>query len=314
MSNIEKSARAKVQAIDKAMQKKVQERKNLFEEIAKQIENINPSLGGFEELAAILAMPDEQFAVLEPIFIDELQKSFNNVSDKLVLVQTLNASGVKVEDIQESYLEINEQIDNQLESALSRPKRDFLKKMMAITYNAIADTEGVAKKVIQIPIEICHPDAKLPTYAHLGDAGMDVYATEDYTIHPGEVKIIPTGLKMAIPYGYSIMVHPRSGLSAKTKMRVANSIGVIDSEYRDEIGVIIENIEPAIKDISYEFDDSGHPVITSILHGSDMHISKGERFAQLRLVEVPKASFYKVESVAGIGENRGGGYGSSGVK
>ncbi len=314
MNNLEKETRTKVQNMVAAAEKTEKENKNLFEELAKEIENINPSLGGFEELAVILSMPDEQFTVIEPIFIDELQKSFNNISDKLLIVQTLNAAGVKVEDIQGNYLELIDEIDEQLSTMLSRPKRDFLKKMLAITYNAIADTEGAAKKVIQIPIELCREDAKIPTYTHLGDAGMDVYATEDYTIHPGETKIIPTGLKMAIPYGYSIMVHPRSGLSVKTKMRVANSVGVIDSEYRDEIGVIIENIEPNIKDITYEFDDGGRPVITSILQGSDMHIGKGERFAQLRLVEVPKASFYEVESVAGIGENRGGGFGSSGNK
>ena len=314
MNELEKSARKKIQIIDDKIQSSEKEKKNLFEEIAKEIEQVNPALGGFEELAEILALPEDKFAILEPIFIDELQKSFNNISDKLVLVETLHASGIKVEDLQESYLKINEEIDGQLGASLSRPKRDFLKKMLGITYNAIADTEGIAKKVIQIPIELCHKDAKIPTYANIGDAGMDVYALEDITIHPGETKIIPTGLKMAIPYGYAILIHPRSGLSAKSKMRVSNSIGLIDSGYRNEIGVIIDNIEPAIKDINYEFNECGRPVITSILHGSDMHISKGERFAQLRLVEIPKVSFYTVESVAGIGGDRGGGYGSSGTK
>lgn len=66
--------------------------------------------------------------------------------------------------------------------------------------------------------------------------------------------------------------------------------------------------------MTYEFDDNGRPVITSIIHGSDMHIGKGEKFAQLVLNEIPKISFYEVESVAGIGENRGGGFGSSGIK
>ena len=252
--------------------------------------------------------------MFEPIFIDELQKSFNNISDKLLLTQTLNASGVKVEDLQDSYLKINEEIDGQLRAALSRSKRDFLKKMMAITYNAIADTEGIAKKIIQIPIELCHQDAKIPTYANIGDAGLDIYALEDITIHPGETKLVKTGLKVAIPYGYELQVRPKSGRALKTKFRVANAPGTIDSGYRDEIGVIIDNIEPPIKDIEYTFDDKGQPIIHSILHGSDFTIGKGEKFAQLVLNEVPKVSFYQVESVAGIGENRGGGFGSSGVK
>lgn len=314
MNELETNAREKIQKIDKAVKNNEKERKNLFEEISKVIENVNPSLGGFEELAAILALPEEQFILFEPIFIDELQKSFNNISDKLLLTQTLNASGVKVEDLQDSYLKINEEIDGQLGAALSRSKRDFLKKMMAITYNAIADTEGIAKKIIQIPIELCHQDAKIPTYANIGDAGLDIYALEDITIHPGETKLIKTGLKVAIPYGYELQVRPKSGRALKTKFRVANAPGTIDSGYRDEIGVIIDNIEPPIKDIEYTFDDKGQPIIHSILHGSDFTIGKGEKFAQLVLNEVPKVSFYQVESVAGIGENRGGGFGSSGVK
>lgn len=314
MNELETNAREKIQKIDKAVKNNEKERKNLFEEISKVIENVNPSLGGFEELAAILALPEEQFILFEPIFIDELQKSFNNISDKLLLTQTLNASGVKVEDLQDSYLKINEEIDGQLGAALSRSKRDFLKKMMAITYNAIADTEGIAKKIIQIPIELCHQDAKIPTYANIGDAGLDIYALEDITIHPGETKLVKTGLKVAIPYGYELQVRPKSGRALKTKFRVANAPGTIDSGYRDEIGVIIDNIEPPIKDIEYTFDDKGQPFIHSILHGSDFTIGKGEKFAQLVLNEVPKVSFYQVESVAGIGENRGGGFGSSGVK
>ena len=117
---------------------------------------------------------------------------------------------------------------------------------------------------------------------------------------------------MALPYGYAFLIHPRSGLSAKTKLRVANSVGLVDSQYKGVIGVILENVEPRIKDISYEFDDKGCPIITSIEHGQSYSISKGERFAQMRLVEVPSASFFQVESVDGIGDDRGGGFGSSG--
>ena len=81
--------------------------------------------------------------------------------------------------------------------------------------------------------------------------------------------------------------------------------------YRDEIGVIVENIEPPFKDIDYEFDDNGEIHIKSILHGQSYTIAKGQRFAQMRLVQVPKANFVKVESVGEIGENRNGGFGST---
>jgi dUTPase len=75
----------------------------------------------------------------------------------------------------------------------------------------------------------------------------------------------------------------------------------------------LENVEAPIQDITYEFDENSRPVITSILHGKSYTISKGERFAQMRLVEVPTANFFQVESVEGMGDDRGGGFGSSGT-
>jgi dUTPase len=114
-------------------------------------------------------------------------------------------------------------------------------------------------------------------------------------------------------------VRPKSGLSAKTKLRVANAPGTVDAGYRDEIGVIIENVEPPIKDITYEpvmnieNGQIDHLQVTSILYGSSYTIGKGQKFAQLVLSEVPKAVLYKVEKVGEIGEDRGGGWGSTGV-
>lgn len=282
---------------------------------------VDPGLfgeGGIESIAAMLSLPEEQFQVLRPIVEQELEKSLNNVGDKLILTQALNANGSKAEDLVEAFELIAEQIDTQMGAEMSKQKRDFLKHLMANICNAISDTEGIAKKIVRIPIELCHPDAKIPTYANATDAGMDVYALEDITIHPGETKLVKTGLKVAIPVGYEIQVRPKSGRALKTKMRVANSPGTIDSGYRDEIGIIIDNIEPPIKDITYTSDlVDGKPVytITSILHGNDMFITKGEKFAQLVLSEKPKAAFYQVDSVSKIeNDGRNGGFGSTGLK
>lgn len=286
---------------------------NIFENLLKEVEKVNPEMGDLQELAALLSLPDEEFKVLSPIYLNEIQKAFNNISDKLLLVQALNASGQRIEDILDGYMEIYEQLDKHFET-ISVEKRDFLKQILMATYNAIAEAEGVTKRVVQIPIELCHPDAKLPNYANLSDAGLDVYAIEDVIINPGETVLVHTGLKMAIPYGYELQVRPKSGRALKTKMRVANTPGTIDSGYRDEICVIIDNIEPPIKDIAYEFDENGKPVITSILHGCSYSIGKGEKFAQLVLNEIPKVSFLEVSSVSDIPGNRGGGFGSSGIK
>jgi dUTP pyrophosphatase len=251
--------------------------------------------------------------LIAPVFLGELEKSINNIDDKLFLTQAMNASGTKIEDLQKIYADLIERIDNEFDGILSNSKKDFLKRMLAITYNSIADVQGVTRRVIQIPIELTSENAQVPKYAHLGDGAVDLYSPADYTINPGETIIIPCDIKVALPYGYAFLIHPRSGTSAKTKLRVANSVGLVDSQYKGVIGVIVENIEPPIKDITYEFDDSGRPILTSVLHGQSYTISKGERFAQMRLVEVPTANFFQVESVDGIGDDRGGGFGSSGT-
>jgi dUTP pyrophosphatase len=274
---------------------------------------VDPTQGGFEELGAILSLPDDAFALIGPVFLDELQKSLNNTQDKLFLISAMNASGTKLEDLMDKYRQICHEIDNNLPLEVSQPKKDFIKQMLGITYNAIGEAAGIPRRIVNIPIELVSEDAKIPTYAHLGDGALDLYAPADYTINPGETVIIPCDIKVALPYGYAFLIHPRSGLSAKSKLRVANSIGLIDSQYKGNIGVILENVEAPIQDITYEFDENGRPVITSILHGKSYTISKGERFAQMRLVEVPTASFFQVESVDGMGDDRGGGFGSSGT-
>ena len=275
-----------------------------------------PELEGMEGMAALLSMPDEEFAIIAPPILMEMEKSLNNINDKLILTQALNAGGMKAEDLIAAFNDVAYQIDEKM-TMISRPKKEFVKRVLGTLCNAIADTEGIAKKIIQIPIELCHEDAKIPAYAHQSDSGLDIFALEDITIHPGETKLIPTGLKVAIPLGYELQVRPKSGRALKTKFRVANTPGTIDAGYRDEIGVIIDNIEPPIKDITYESElVDGKPklTITSILHGSDFHIGKGEKFAQLVLCEVPKASFYEVSDIEKIEGNRGGGFGSTGLE
>ena len=281
-----------------------------FEQYMNALAEVNPELGGFDELGTLLALPDEHFAILAPIFLSELERSLRNVNDQMTLVQSMNIVGLRVEQVQEQYEAIYEEIDNQMSEVLTAQKRDFLKRMLGITYNALAEAEGVSKKTILIPLEYCREDAKMPTYAHLSDAGMDIYATEDITIAPGETVLVPTGLKCALPLGYELQVRPKSGRCLRTKLRVANTPGTIDAGYRDEIGVIIDNIEPFIK--SAKIDENGR--LYDVEFGSSYTIGKGEKFAQLVLCEVPKAIFYEVESVAGIGEDRQGGFGSTGVK
>jgi dUTP pyrophosphatase len=282
-----------------------------FEKFMSAIQQVNPELGGFDELGALLALPEEQFGILAPAFLDELERGMRNVNDQMIMVQSMNMLGLKAENVREQYEQLYAEIDAQMGGILSRQKRDFLKQLLGMTYNSLSEAEGIAKKTILIPLEYCNEGAKMPAYAHSTDSGMDIYALEDITIAPGETKLIPTGLKVAIPAGYELQVRPKSGRCLKTKLRVANTPGTIDAGYRDEIGVIIDNIEPFIK--SADIDENGR--LYNVEFGSSYTIGAGEKFAQLVLCEVPKAAFYQVESVAAIeNDGRAGGFGSTGVK
>jgi dUTP pyrophosphatase len=260
------------------------------------------------EMAGILNLDEDQFALVAPGIIQGYQQSINNPNDKIALVQAINASGLKAEDLSGSFESICEEIEK---LDMSTQKRDFLKNIIATLVNAVNDTEGIAKRNVQVAIELCHPDAKIPQYAHISDSGVDVYALEDITIKPGETVLVPTGIKVALPAGYELQVRPKSGRALKTKLRVANTPGTIDQGYRDEIKIIIENVASRIQDIT--IDDEGK--VTSILYGGDYTIGKGEKFCQLVLAEVPKIAFYRVDKVTDVDtENRNGGFGSTGLK
>ena len=284
-------------------------------DIFSEIEN-NDNFG-IEEIGALLALPDEQFNILSEIFLQELEKSINNPTDKILLQEAMRQSGKTVEEFAKLQEEVIKEIDEKLSNTLPKNKLDFLKRMMTIITNLFAEAEGTSKTILTIPIELCRENAIMPTYAHDTDAAMDIYCCEDITINPGETVIVPTGIKTAIPKGYALLIQPRSGQSVKTKLRVANTPGLIDSGYRDEIGVIIENIEQPIQDIDYRFyegDSTTNPqiIIDSILHGKSYTLEKGQRIAQMRLVEAPTVSWMKVDNIREIEGDRGGGFGSSG--
>lgn len=297
------------QMVEKA-QEQQNEKKHIFEDALKSLSQVKGDEKGYEGVALLLALPEDRFAILAPVFLAELEQSMRNTNDQLAMAQIFNTAGIRVEDITAEYQKLCDEVDNQMSEILSAQKRSFLKNLLAITYNAVSETEGITKRNMLIPIEYCREDAKMPAYAHITDAGMDVFATEEITINPGETKLIPLGIKVALPIGYELQVRPKSGRSLKSKLRVANTPGTIDAGYRDEIGVIVDNIDPFIK--SAEMDENGR--LYNVEFGSSITIGKGEKFAQLVLSEVPKAVFYEVETVAGMGEDRQGGFGSTGDK
>lgn len=162
-----------------------------------------------------------------------------------------------------------------------------------------------------IAFTFCRPTAQLPSYMHEGDAGMDVYAAEDVLLKAGESKVVPVGLKVAIPLGYEIQVRPRSGLSLKTRIRMPNSIGTIDAGYRDELGILLYNC--SVKN-DPDFASEILTVNEKENRPGNYQIKKGDRIAQFVVAEVCQAQWEEVEDVQILGSNRGGGFGHSGTR
>lgn len=142
---------------------------------------------------------------------------------------------------------------------------------------------------LRIKIKKIKESAILPHYAHEGDAGVDLYSTEDYVLRPGQRVLVSTGLSMAIPKGYEGQVRPKSGLALKHGISVCNSPGTIDSGYHGEIGVI------------------------SINHSNEeFKIEKGTKIAQMIFNKVEEAEFEEVEDLDNTKRGEEG-FGSTGL-
>ena len=276
---------------------------------------LDETLAAFAEL---ISQPDEVFDQLAPIILQEVVKSFDDKALCQKLVEEFDTEYINqdIDEVKEKQIEAIKQAF----SEYSENKVNFLTRLISISFNIYKREKNNDKQSITIPIELSE-GVQLPTYFYDGDSGMDVRAIEDIDIAPGETKLIDTGIKVAIPKGYEIQVRAKSGRSLKTKLRMGNSIGTIDSNYRGSIGIIAENIEPKIKDIEYETvwnEDHAidHLKIKSITYGSTIHITKGEKIAQLVLCKVEKANFVQVDNINDIPSDgrADGGFGSTGDK
>lgn len=268
---------------------------------------------GLQILGAVLAMPDDAFETVKGSLFDTIKSTFNSPEAKIGFAQMMNQQGLRIEDFSDNLDDLVQAVDEMAAEGveLSDSKKDFLKFIFTTFINTMEESNMVSHRVLTIPVEVCRDGAKLPTYATNGSAAMDIYSPAEYTIGPGECIIIPTGLKVNLPIGYALLIQPRSGMSRKTKLRVANTPGLIDSDYHEEIGVIVENIDPPLKD--FEIQQDGEAILQGPLYGSSFTIGKGERFAQMRLVEVPLVNWLPVESLGSFENDHGKGFGSTGA-
>ncbi|WP_024365793.1 dUTP diphosphatase [Arthrobacter sp. TB 26] len=128
-----------------------------------------------------------------------------------------------------------------------------------------------------------------PSYAHPGDAGADLRAREDVVLAPGERRLVPTGVSIALPDGFVALIHPRSGLATKHGLTVVNAPGTVDAGYRGEIAVTLLNT------------DRHHAI----------ELKRGDRIAQMVIQRVEYARFLPVQDLGGSVRG-GGGFGSTG--
>ena len=286
----------------------------IFDEIFGALDGVmgQDDVDGLKILSAILTLPDEQFEIVKPIFMANIEQSFNTPEAVIGFAQMMNQNGVKIEDFTNNTDNLIQAVDELVGEGieLSESKKDLLKFIFTTFANTMEQTGAVSHRIITIPIELCREGAKLPVYATNGSAAMDIYSPEEYTIGPGESIMIPTGLKVNIPIGYALLIQPRSGMSRKTKLRICNTPGLIDSDYHEEIGVLVENIDAPLKDFSIQQD--GESLLQGPLYGSSYTIGKGERFAQMRLVEVPIVNWLPVNSLGSFENDHGAGFGGTG--
>ena len=142
--------------------------------------------------------------------------------------------------------------------------------------------------MIKLLIQRLGPDAVIPERAYAGDAGLDLAASEQIEIGPGERAVVGTGVAVAIPDGYAGFVQPRSGLASRHGISVVNSPGLVDSGYRGELRVVLLNTDRV----------------------NAFVIEPGMRIAQLVVLAIPQVQLSEVEDLP-ESERGGRGFGSS---
>ncbi len=148
---------------------------------------------------------------------------------------------------------------------------------------------GRGSGAVPLRIKRLRPDVELPSYAHPGDAGLDIRSAEDVVLRPGERALVSTGFTMALPEGYAAFVQPRSGLAARHGISIVNTPGLIDCHYRGEVKVILVNLgeEP-------------------------FQVRKGDRIAQMVIQKVERVEVLEVEELEDTVRGEGG-FGSTGL-
>jgi dUTP pyrophosphatase len=154
---------------------------------------------------------------------------------------------------------------------------------------ALVPPAALGTPTLQVQLKMLDPDMEAPSYAHPGDAGADLRAREDVVLKPGERKLVPTGVAIALPDGFVALIHPRSGLATKHGLTIVNAPGTVDAGYRGEIAVTLLNTDAT----------------------QSIELRRGDRIAQMVIQRVEYAQFVTVNELSGSVRGTGG-FGSTG--
>ncbi|MEE2522704.1 dUTP diphosphatase [Pseudarthrobacter sp. J75] len=153
----------------------------------------------------------------------------------------------------------------------------------------MTELPAISRHTLQVQLKMLDGGLEPPSYAHPGDAGADLRCTVDVRLEPGERKLVPTGVAIALPEGFVALIHPRSGLATKHGLTVVNAPGTVDAGYRGEIAVTLLNT------------DSSEAI----------ELRRGDRIAQMVIQRVEHAQFVPVNELSGSVRGAGG-FGSTG--
>ena len=247
----------------------------------KGLTELDDSIFNDDAMAAILDNVDAQFssAVVEQS-INQMIKNFED-------------QGLTKAEAAESIKALSDTIKDMVygENQFTGNKKVLVDKVMEKTFSIFdAAIEKYHSFSIELPMTVdTEAGAKVPTYAHDTDAAADIYAMADQTISAHTYgNMIRTGVKIQLPEGWQALILPRSSIGTKTPLRLSNSVGLIDSGYRGELGVLYDNTSD-----------------------TDYQISAGDRIAQLLVMPTYRFKAQVVDVLADSDRGEGG-FGASG--
>ena len=257
----------------------------------------DPGIKSFVNAVNALKEMEESYFTEETIspILEAVEANFSTEQMNTAInqiIQNLDNQGITRAEANDSIIALKDFV-NQLiygDGLITGYKREVIDKIVEKIYQIFDKAfDKYHSYSIELPIKL-EEGAQMPTYAHDSDAAADLYAYEDTHIAPETYgNKIRTGVSIQLPEGWVAMIFPRSSTGAKTTLRLSNSVGIIDSGYRGELGVLYDN--------------------TSV---GTLDIKKGDRIAQLLVMPSYRFKGIQVEELENSDRGEGG-FGSTGA-